>query len=205
MRKIAIVLMMLGIMGLVAFPCLAAEEKAAPAKPAPMAGKGMAAKMAAAKAPVVKLERVDIANYWSFYLDAKEKRSSALNLAFVYSMENPNNYKVMLDDLKFTVSFEEFEVNTITNFDDNYIPAKTTDHLRINASFDPLSMMSLLLVTKGHRLQEMNVKAPDLLKKWWDDIQDFKFPISVNGTATFVGPDGKSMIVPFEGTFPPKQ
>jgi len=205
MRKIAIALLMLGVMGLVAFPCLAAEEKAAPAKAAPMAGKGMAAKMGAAKAPVVKLERVDIANYWSFYLDAKEKRSSALNLAFVYSMENPNNYKVMLDDLKFTVSFEEFEVNTITNFDDNYIPAKTTDHLRINASFDPLSMMSLLLVTKGHRLQEMNVKAPDLLKKWWDDIEDFKFPISVNGTATFVGPDGKSMIVPFEGTFPPKK
>ena len=68
MRKIAIVLMMLGVMGLVAFPCLAAEEKAAPAKPAPMAGKGMAAKMAAAKAPVVKLERIEVANY-SGHLD----------------------------------------------------------------------------------------------------------------------------------------
>jgi hypothetical protein len=196
--------MMLGVMGLVAFPCLAAEEKAAPAKPAPMAGKGMAAKTAAAKAPVVKLERVDIANYWSFFLDPKEKRGSGLNLAFVFSMENPNNYKVMLDDLKFSVSFEEFEVNTITYYDDNYIPAKSTDHLRINAAFDSYTTMLLLLVSKGHRLQELNVKAPDLLKKWWDDIQDFKFPIMVNGTATFVGPDGKSMIVPFEGTFPPK-
>ncbi len=66
MRKIAIALLMLGVIGLVAFPCLAAEEKAAPAKPAPTTGKGMGAKMAAAKAPVVKLERIDIANYWSF-------------------------------------------------------------------------------------------------------------------------------------------
>ena len=66
MRKIAIVLMMLGVIGLAAFPCLAAEEKAAPAKPAPMMGKGMAAKMAAAKAPVVKLERIDVANYSGF-------------------------------------------------------------------------------------------------------------------------------------------
>lgn len=204
MRKIAIVLMMLGVIGLVALPCLAAEEKAAPAKAAPVTGKGMGAKMAAAKAPVVKLERIDIANYWPFYLDPKEKRGSALNLAFVFTMENPNNYKVMLDDLKFSVSFEEFEVNTITYFDDNYIPAKSTDHLRINGAFDPYTTMLLLLVTKGHRLQELNIKAPDLLKKWWDDIQDFKFPIMVNGTATFVGPDGKSMIVPFEATFPPK-
>ncbi len=67
MRKIAIALLMLGVIGLVAFPCLAAEEKAAPAKPAPMTGKGMASKMAAAKAPVVKLERIDIANYWPFF------------------------------------------------------------------------------------------------------------------------------------------
>jgi hypothetical protein len=198
-------LLLMGVMGLVAFPCLAAEEKAPAAKAAPMKGKETGAKMAAGKAPVMKLERVDIANYWEFYLDAKEKRGSALNLAFVFSMENPNNFKVMLDDLKFTVSFEEFEVNTITYFDDNYIPAKTTDRLRINGAFDPYSMMILLLVSKGHRLQEMNVKAPDLVKKWWEDIQDFKFPITVNGTATFVGPDGKNMIVPFEGTFPPKK
>jgi len=204
MRKLTFALLLMGVMGLVAFPCLAAEEKAAPAKPAPMTGKGMAAKMAAVKAPVVKLERIDIANYWPFYLEAKEKRGSALNLAFVFSMENPNNYKVMLDDLKFTVSFEEFEVNTITYFDDNYIPAKSTDHLRINGSFDSFSTMMLLLVSQGHRLQELNVKAPDLVKKWWDDIQDFKFPIKLYGTATFVGPDGKDMIVPFEGTFPPK-
>lgn len=204
MRKLAFALLLIGALGLLAFPCLAAEEKAAPA-PAPKMGKGMGAKMAAAKAPVVKLERIDIANYWSFYLDPKEKRGSGLNLAFVFTMENPNNYRLMLDDLKFSVSFEEFEVNTITYFDDNYIPAKTTDTLRINGAFDSYTTMLLLLVSKGHRLQELNVKAPDLLKKWWDDIQDFKFPIMVNGTATFVGPDGKSMVVPFEGTFPPKK
>ncbi|MBI5583583.1 MAG: hypothetical protein HY892_07145, partial [Deltaproteobacteria bacterium] len=115
MRKLAFALLLIGIFGLLTFPCLAAEEKAAPA-PAPKMGKGPAAKAAAAKPPVVKLERVDIANYWSFYLDPKEKRGSGMNLAFVFSMENPNNFKMMLDDLKFTVSFEEFEVNTITYF-----------------------------------------------------------------------------------------
>jgi hypothetical protein len=204
MRKLAFALLLIGVMGLVAFPCLAAEEKAAPAKAAPMTGKGMAAKGAAAKAPVVKLERVDIANIQSFYLDPKERKGAVMNLAFIFALENPNNYRIMLDDLKFTVAFEEFELNTIIVYEDNYVPAKTTDYLRTNAFFDSMAAFLTLAVTKGHRLVEMGKKPDEMLKRWWEEVADFKFPITVNGTATFVGPDGKSMIVPFEATFPPK-
>jgi hypothetical protein len=204
MRKLAFALLMIGVLGLLAIPCLAAEEKAAPA-PAPKMGKGMGAKMAAAKAPLVKLERVDIANIQSFYLDPKERKGAVMNLAFIFALENPNNYRVMLDDLKFTVAFEEFELNTIIVYEDNYIPAKTTDYLRANAFFDSMAAFLTLAVTKGHRLVEMGKKPDEMLKKWWEEVQDFKFPITINGTATFVGPDGKSMVVPFEGTFPPKK
>ncbi len=216
MKKYAITLLLLiGILSLIALPCLAAEEKAAtPEKAAPKAAmKVKAAKMAAVKAPVVKLERIEIANYWGFYLDGildKEgkltagRRGAPLVLSFVYSIKNPNNFKIMLDDLKFTVAFEGFELNTLTFFDDNYIPGKTTDYLRFNGTFDYNTANLALLVTSGHRLQEMNVKAGDLLKKWWEGISDFSFPIGVNETASFVGPDGKTIIVPFEATFPAK-
>jgi hypothetical protein len=211
MKKTVITLMVLfGILSLIALPCLAAEEKAAAAeKTAPK----KAMKMAAAKAPVVKLERVEIANYWGFYLDGildKEgkltagRRGAPLVLSFVYSIQNPNNFKIMLDDLKFTVAFEGFDLNTLTYFDDSYIPGKTTNHLRCNGTFDYNTANLALMVTSGHKLQEMNVKSADLLKKWWEGISDFTFPITVNGTATFVGPDGKNIIVPFEETFPPK-
>ncbi len=208
--------MLIGILSLIALPCLAAEEKAAtPEKAAPKAAmaKVKAAKMAAVKAPVVKLERVEIANYWGFYLDGildKEgnlttgRRGAPLILSFVYTIKNPNNFKIMLDDLKFTVSFEGFELNTLTFFDDSYIPAKTTNHVRYNGTFDYNTANLSLLVTGGHRLEEMKVKSGDLLKKWWEGISDFNFPIGVNGTANFVGPDGKSLIVPFEATFPQK-
>jgi hypothetical protein len=207
MKKFAVTLfLLLGIIILVALPCLAAEGKAT-------AGKGMAAKTAAVKAPVVKLERVEVASYWGYYLDGildKEgkltagRRGAPLVLSFIYSVQNPNNVKIMLDDFKFTVAFEGFELNTLTFFDDNYIPAKTTDHFRFNGTFDYNSAQGSLMVTSGNRLLEMNVNAPDLLKKWWEGISDFSFPITVNGTGTFVGPDGKNIIVPFEGTFPPK-
>ena len=196
---------MLGVVGLVALPCLAAEEKAAPAKPAPMAGKGMAAKMAAAKAPVVKLERIDVANIQAFYQDAATKRGAVMNLGFVFAMENPNNFKVMLDEIKFSVNFEDFYVASITYYDDNYVPAKTTDYIRVNGYFDSMTGMATLNTVGGVQLKEMDKKPADLLKKWWDEIGDFSFPIKVMGSATFVGPDGKNMIVQFEGTFPPKK
>lgn len=212
MKKITLTLALIfGIVILIVLPCLAAEGKVtAPGKsgPMPVAGKGMAA-----KAPVVKLERIEIANYWGYYLDGildKEgkltagRRGAPLILSFVYSVQNPNNFKIMLDDFKFTVAFEGFELNTLTFFDDNYIPAKTTDYMRFNGTFDYNTANLSLLVTGGFRLQEMNVKSGDLLKKWWEGISDFTFPIMVNGTGTFVGPDGKNIIVPFEGTFPPK-
>lgn len=217
MKKFAVTLAsLIGIIILIALPCLAAEGKAtAPGKSGPMAvaGKGMAAKMASAKAPVVKLERIEIANYWGFYLDGildKEgkltagRRGTPLVLSFIYSIQNPNQFKIMLDDLKFTVAFEGFELNTLTFFDDNYIPAKTTDTFRFNGTFDFNVAQGSLMVANGTRLMEMKVTAPDLLKKWWEGISDFNFLITVNGTATFVGPGDKSVIVPFEGTFPPK-
>ena len=204
MRKIAIVLMMLGVMGLLALPCLAAEEKAAPAKPAPMTGKGLAAKMTAAKAPVVKLERIDVANIQSFYLDAATKRGAVMNLGFVFAIENQNNFKVMLDEIKFSVNFEDFYVASLNYYDDNYVPAKTTDYIRVNGYFDSMTGMATLNTVGGVQLKEMDKKPDELLKKWWDEIGDFKFPIKVMGAATFVGPDGKNMIVQFEGTFPPK-
>lgn len=125
-------------------------------------------------------------------------------LAFVYSIENPNNFKMMLDDLKFTVAFEGFELNTVTFFEDNYIPAKTTDQFRYFATFDASVAAGALAVAGGHRVKEMNTTPAELLKKWWEGIADFNFPITVNGTANFQGPDGKAMYIPFEGTFPPK-
>jgi hypothetical protein len=204
MRKIAIALLMLGAMGLVALPCLAAEEKSAPAKAAPMMGKGMGAKMGAAKAPVIKLERIDVANIQAFYLDAATKRGAVMNLGFVFAIENPNNFRVMLDDIKFSVNFEDFYMASVNYYDDNYVPAKTTDYIRVNGYFDSMTGVSTLNTVGGAQLKEMNKKADEFLKKWWEEIADFKFPIKVMGAATFVGPDGKNMIVQFEGTFPPK-
>jgi hypothetical protein len=210
MKKLVVTLaVVITILSFIALPCLAADEKAAAAeKPAAKAGKtekGKAMKMAAVKAPIVKLDRVEIANYWGFYFDAKEKRGAPLNLAFIYSIENPNNFKITLDGFKFNTSFEGFELNISSFQEQNSIPAKTTDHFRYNVVLDAWIANSTLNVQNSQKLKEMNITSTDLLKKWWEGVSDFNFPIMVNGTANFASPDGKTTIVPFEGTFPEKK
>lgn len=157
------------------------------------------------KVPTVELQRVEVAHYWPFFLDTKEKRGSPLDLAFIFAINNPNDFKVMLDDLRFTVEFEPgFEVNTVAVYEKMYIPPKTTNQLRVHVMLDAYTTLLSLLVTGGFRLQEMNVKAPDQIRMWWEKVQDFGYEIKVtNGVASFVTDRG-DILTHFEGRFPKK-
>ena len=170
--------------------------------------------MAAAKAPVVKLERIEVTSYWGYNLDGildkdgnltAGRRGSPLVLSFVFAVDNQNSFRIMLDEIKFAVSFEDAEVNTLAYYDDNFIPAKTTDYFRVTGVFDALVVQGNPNVRQSKVREEKKLSQADLVKAWWLGIGDFNFPITVMGTAVFVGPDGKSMMVPFEGSFPPKQ
>jgi hypothetical protein len=216
MKKLVISLtVVITILGFMAWTCIAADEKTAAAeKPAAKTAKGKTANLASVKPPVVKLERVEIASYFGFYLDSivdKEgkptgkTRGAPLVLSFVYSIQNPNNFLMLLNDFKFGVAFEGFELNTLNFYDANYIPGKKTDFFRFNGTFDYNSALLSLAVTGGLKLKDMNTTPAEQLKKWWEGIADFNFPIKVNGTANFSGPDGKATIVPFEATFPDKK
>lgn len=173
---------------------------------APAKKPAAAPKAEALKPPVITLDRVEIAGYWGYWFDATNRRAAPLALAFIFALENPNKAAVMLDDLKFTVAFDDFEVNTVMIYDDNYLPGMTTEYLRVNVLLDAWITNGLLAVTSGHRLLAMNVKGTDLLEKWWTGVSDFNFPIEVrNGTATFEGPKEQTLRVSFEGIFPPKK
>ena len=155
--------------------------------------------------PRVELQRVEIAHYWSFYLDMKERRGSPLDLAFVFGIENPNDTTLTLEELRFTIAFEPgYELNTVNVYEKMSIPPRTTNQLRVHAAFDAYSAALSLLVTGGFRLQQAGVKAPDQLKAWWEKIADFDFQIAVtNGTAAFSSDHGDSLAY-FQATFPKK-
>ena len=156
--------------------------------------------------PTVELERVEVQSYFPW---AEKPTRVPLVLAFVFKITNPNSFKVGLEDLKFTYGFEGkpgeyFDLNTPTVYELTYIPGKTTNQLRVVSVLDSMIVPSTLAVSAGARVQALDLKIPDVVKMWWEQIGDFSFGIRVSeGVASFTSEQG-GVLVTFEGKFPKK-
>ncbi len=156
--------------------------------------------------PQVKLERVEVASYFPY---APPPARVPLVLAFVFAVTNPGNETVTLEELRFAYAFEAtagqyFVLNSPATYDVVHIPAKATNVVRVVSVLDSAIVPATLAVTQGFRMQEMGLKAPDLVKSWWEQIGDFAFGIRVTeGVASFTTPGG-SKLVAFQDSFPKK-
>ena len=169
------------------------------------------------KEPVVTLSHAEVENYWGWWYFAKSIEPTAgeagdygapLNLAFIFDMENPNPFPVRLDSLKFTVAFEEFDLNTVQSIDTQWIPPGKTNQIRVKAMFDGRQSMLSLLVTGGFQLQEkgMGTGAGAALKQlgeWWTTIPEFAFDIFLKEGSAVFNADGQTRVVPFQAKYPP--
>ncbi len=158
------------------------------------------------QAPKVELERVEVASYFPY---AAPPARVPLVLAFVFNIQNPNDTTVVLEDFKFTVAFEAapgeyFPLATPISYERLHTPGHATNQLRVGAVLDSLIVPGTLAVTSGYRLGALNLKAPDVVKSWWEKVGDFAFGIRLSeGTATFSSGD-ETKLVSFEGMFPKK-
>lgn len=158
------------------------------------------------QAPKVELDRVEVASYFPY---AAAPARVPLGLAFVFTIENPGNSTVLLEDFKFTLAFEAapgeyFPLATPISYERLYTPGHTTNQLRVVTILDSLIVPGTLAVTSGYRLGALNLKAPDVVKGWWEKVGDFAFGVRVSeGTATFSSGD-ETALVTFGGTFPKK-
>jgi hypothetical protein len=163
------------------------------------------------KAPVVTLDSMEVAHafgYWYFSNKIQPTKGkpdnvgAPLNLAFVFNIENPNEYPVKMESLKFTIAFEEFDLNTVSSMDTMWIPAGKTNQLRVNAHFDVRQSLLSLLVTGGFKLKEKGTNAWAQLEKWWTEIPQYSVPVHVKGGAAVFKADGLTQVATFEATFP---
>ncbi len=168
-------------------------------------------------APVVTLERIDVASIQPFYVKptiGKDKEgkpkvgtygySSTLNLAYIFNIKNPNKEPVMLDEFQFTCAFEGFDVNTALVYEDSWIPAGKTDQLRVVVTNEAFPTMISLMVGADSvtRIAEMKTNAGALVKKWFEKIPDFSFPVTVtNGTALFKDEKGAEVRSTFKAVW----
>jgi hypothetical protein len=172
--------------------------------------------------PVVTLERIDVASIQPFFVKPRigykdEKTpgkemtygySSTLNLAFIFNIKNPNKEPVMLDEFQFTANFQGFDVNTALAYEDSWIPAGKTNQLRVVVTNEAFPMIVSLMVGAEHaeKIKKMKTSAGALVKKWFETVSDFAFPIGVtNGTALFKDEKGKELRSSFSATWVKKE
>ena len=168
------------------------------------------------EAPTITLERVEVASIQPFFVkprvgfkDEKETGKdmpvgSILSLAYILNIKNANKEAVMLDEITFTTEFEGFEVNTALIYEDAWIPAGKTNQLRVVVTNEALPTIGSLSVGAGNvaKLQEMKTTPAAMVKKWWETIGDFPFPIAIaGGTALFKDEKGKEVQATFSGKF----
>jgi hypothetical protein len=168
------------------------------------------------KDPMVTLNYVEVAHYWGWWYFKNTVEPSMgkagdygapLDLAFVFDITNPNEYPIQLNNLKFTVAFEEFDLNTVQSTEVQWIPPGKTNQLRVHAMFDGRQSLMSLLVTGGFKLQEKGMGAGagaalNQLAKWWEAAPEFGFDIFCKEGAAVFQADSVTRVVPFSSKFP---
>ena len=76
-------------------------------------------------------------------------------MSFLFSVQNPNPYPILLEGIQFTVNFDnDFDVVTVNNQDSYWIPAGKTTNVRTTTMITVRSALLSLLVTGGFKLKE---------------------------------------------------
>jgi len=162
------------------------------------------------KDPVITLKHVEVHKYWGWwYFSAKVNPSKGkagnygapLALAFIFKINNPNKFAVMIEEMKFTVGFDEFDLDTVILQESVWVPGKKITELRATSVFDGRSALLNLTMTGAYRLKEKGWSPWHALETFWTGIPDFSFPVYVKqGTAVFRA-DKIVRGVPFSATF----
>jgi len=161
--------------------------------------------------PVVTLSHVEVPYYVGYYYisnkvevtkGTKSNYGAPMMLAFIFEIENTNEFPVMMEGFQFSVLFDDFEVNTVSSSETMWIPAGKTNQIRVPAMFDTRQTLLTLLLPGAMKLKEKGVSPWDMLEKWWTGAPEFSFPVSATEGSAIFNADGIVKVVPFEAVFP---
>jgi hypothetical protein len=164
------------------------------------------------KAPVITLEMFEVPQYDGYWYFAKSveptkgdagDRGAPLPMSFLFNIQNPNPYPILLDGMRFTVAFDkDFDLVTVNNQDSYWIPAGKTDQVRCTTMITARSALLALLVTSGYKLKAKGWSPWQALERWWKGVPDASVPVTVKeGAATFRA-DGVTKVIPVQAEFP---
>ena len=161
------------------------------------------------KNPVITLESLEIPQYDGYWYVAKGvkptkgeagDRGAFLPLSFLFSVQNPNPYPILLEGIQFAVNFDEdFDVAIFNNQDSYWIPAGKTTHVRATTMITVRSALLNLMLPGAVKLKEKGWTSWDTLERWWKGVPDLTVPVRVReGAFVFIAGDIERVVV-FEG------
>jgi hypothetical protein len=166
------------------------------------------------KTPEVTLNQADVSSYFGYWFynnkvqptnpaNAKPGNNGApLIYSFLFDIKNPNDFPVLMDNLKFTVALDGFDLNTVGTQDQIWIPGGKTSQVRVPCVFGMFEAFMSLGVVGGMDLKKMGKTPWDMIEKWWTKAPDFSFPVEVReGSAVFKA-DGMTKVAAFKAKYP---
>ena len=163
------------------------------------------------KEPVIKLESFGVPQYdeyWYFAASVKPTkgkagdRGASLPMTFLFSIQNPNDYPVLLEGITYTVAFDQdFDIIMENNNDSYWLPAGKTDHVRITTMVTVRQALTGLLLANAIALKAKGWSPWDALERWWEEVPDAKVPVSIKNASFTFRADGLIKVVPFAATY----
>jgi len=163
------------------------------------------------KTPVVTLNYVDVAHYFGWWYNSPKVKptkgkaghnAAPLDFAFIFDINNPNPFPVLLDGFKFATVLDGIEINAGYSTETQWIPAGKTNQIRVEVMYDVRGTQLSLLVVAGQQLKDKGVNVWDQIEKIWVGAPDFSYPVGVvQGSAVFKA-DGLIKVAAFSGTYP---
>ncbi|MCP4680964.1 MAG: hypothetical protein GY864_01355 [Desulfobacterales bacterium] len=159
------------------------------------------------KNPVITLESFMVPQYDGYWYYSKKveatkgdpgDRGAPLPMSFLFNIENPNSFPVLLEEIQFTAGFEGFDLVTVNSTDSCWIPGKKTDQVRVNTMITVRSGLLSLLVTGGYKLKEKGWSPWDALERWWKGVPEYSIPVTVHEGAFTFNAKGAIKILPFQ-------
>lgn len=163
------------------------------------------------KTPVVTLSSVEVPYYtgwWYFSNKVQPTKGQAgdygapLAVAYIFDIQNPNPYPVMMDGFKFTVAFDGIDVNTVSSPEVQWIPGHKTNQVRVLALSDARAALLSLMVTGGFELKQRGTNVWEQLEKWWTDAKDYSLDMEVREGSAVFRAGGVTKVAAFTGKFP---
>ncbi len=160
------------------------------------------------KDPVVRIDYIGL-SYWEgfwHYGKAKVEKGKApkfggsapVTLEFVFNIENPNAYPVLLEDSQFFLFFDDYDLRVVNDNNEMWIPAGKTNQKVLHVTLTATTTWVKFLLAGKQLAMDRGDDPWKKVEEWWTKLPDMSFPIDLKeGAFTFTA-NGISRTVPYQ-------